>query len=88
MASGGGGFHPPVAGFFREKHWKLYAYDFLGLLLKFYSLTLKKKFMALAALGSCHVTSSQQGVNENLQLSRFLEHISVSFQYFFMKFIW
>ena len=39
--------------------------------------------MALAALGSCHVTSSRQGVNENLQFSRFVGHIYREFSIFF-----
>ena len=39
----------------------------------------QKKFKAVAALESCHVTSSRQGVNENLRFSRFLEHISWNF---------
>ena len=43
------------------------------MLLEFYWLTLKKNFKALAALGSCYATSSW-GVNENLPVSRFLEH--------------
>ena len=49
---------------------------------------MKKNFKALGSLGCCHVTSSQEGVNANLQSYRFLEHISGSFQYLFMKFIW
>ena len=46
------------------------------------------KLYALASLGSCHVTSSRQGVNENLQFSRFLKHVSEKFRYFIMKSIW
>ena len=38
--------------------------------------------MTLAALGSCHVTSSRQGVIENFQFSRFLEHISEFSKFF------
>ena len=56
----GGGSTPPVARFFCEKIGNLYAYDFYTLPLKFYQLTLKK-IKALAAPGSCHVTSSRQG---------------------------
>ena len=40
--------------------------------------------MALAALGSCHVTSSRQEVNENLQFSKFLEHTK-EFSIFFRE---
>ena len=41
MASGGW-FHPPVAIFFVKNNDKLYANDFLPMLLKFYRPTLKK----------------------------------------------
>ena len=54
---------------------KLFANDFLPMSLKFYWLTFKNNFKALVFLGSCHVTSSWQEVNENLQFSRFLKHI-------------
>ena len=40
--------------------------------------------MAQAALQTRHVTSSRQGVNKNVQLSRFLEHIS-EFSIFFQE---
>ena len=53
--------------------------------LKFYCLTFKQIFKALAALGSCHVTSSGHWVYENLRFSRILEHISENFQYFFYE---
>ena len=86
MASGGE-VAPLLQDFFVKNIGKLYAYDFVYVN-KILLANFLKKFMALAALGSCHVTSSRQGVNENLQFSRFLEHISESFQYFFMKFTW
>ena len=79
MASGGVVPPPLLQDFFVKNIGILYAYDFLTLLLKFYYLTFKKIFKTLAVLGSCHVTSSRQGVNENLWFSRFLEHISGSF---------
>ena len=84
-----GGVVPPplLQDFFVKNIGILYAYDFLTLLLKFYYLTFKKNFKALAALESCHVTFFRQKANENLQFSRFLEHISESFLYFFMKFV-
>ena len=41
--------------------------------LKFYWLSFEKKFKALAALRRCHMTSSRQGVNKNMQFSSFLE---------------
>ena len=40
--------------------------------------------MALAALGSCHVTSSRQEVNDNLQFSKFLDHTK-EFSIFFRE---
>ena len=64
---------------------KFYAYDFLAMLLKHFWLTFRKICKALASLGSCHVTSFQQGLNKNLQFLRFLQHISNSFQYFSWK---
>ena len=58
---------PPLLQDFLVKNISiLYAYDFLTLSLKFYQLTFSRIIKALAALGSCHVTSSRQGVNENL----------------------
>ena len=74
---------PPLSqDFFMKGIDKFYAYDFLAILLRFHWLTCTKNFKALAALGSCHLTSSRQWVNENLQFSRLLERISDSFQYF------
>ena len=48
--------------FFVKNINKLYAYDFLAMLLKSFWPTFKK-----AAPGSCIVTSSRQGVNENFK---------------------
>ena len=61
MASGGGGrgSNPLLQDFFLKNIGKLRAYDFLPMSLKFYWLTLKKKFRALASLGSCQVTPSR-----------------------------
>ena len=85
MAFGGwGGSTPMLQDLFVKNIGKVYAYDFLPL--KFYWITLKKN--ALVSEGSCHVTSSRQGVNENLQFWRVLEHISETFQYLFIKYPW
>ena len=40
-----------------------------------------KKIMSLVTLGSQHLTSSRQGVNEIRRFLRLIEHISGSFQY-------
>ena len=61
-----GGSTPLLQDFFVKKIGILYAYDFQTLSLRFYWITFKTKFMSLAALGCCHVTSPRQGVNENL----------------------
>ena len=61
ISSKWGIYIPLLQGFFVKNIAKFYVYDFLAVLLKFYWLTFKQKFMALAALGSCHVTSSRQG---------------------------
>ena len=56
--------------------WKISANSIriiLAMLVKFYRMIFEKIIKALAALGSCHATSSW-GVNENLRVSRFLEH--------------
>ena len=82
MASRGNALPPPVAKIFRKKIGILYEYDFYTLPLKFYWLTFEK-IHSSSGLGSCHVTSSQEGVNENLRFSRFLGHILWSFKYFF-----
>ena len=55
--------------FFVKNISKVYAYEFLAMLLKFYWQTLEKNVKALCGLG----------VNENLRFSRFLEHISRDF---------
>ena len=62
-----------VQDFFMRNIGKVNAYDFLTLNI----------FKALAAPGSCQVTSSRPGVNENLRFSRFLDHISRGFLIFF-----
>ena len=53
---------PFIAKFFMKKIGKFHAYTFLSMFIEFFWLTSKKRFMALAALGSCHVTSSRQGL--------------------------
>ena len=52
--------------FFVKSIGEFYAYDLLAMLLKFYWLPFEKKFKSVAAIGSCHVTSSEQGVNKIL----------------------
>ena len=67
----GGAYIPLLQDFFVRNKGKFYAYDFLDMLLEYYWLTFEKHFKALTALGTCHVTSFGQGLNENLQFSRF-----------------
>ena len=76
---------PLLQDFFVKNIGKFYAYDFLAMVIKILLAKFRKISKALAALWSCHVTSSGQGVNENLRFSKFSEHISKCFQYFFMK---
>ena len=80
-----GCLHPLLQDAFVKNVGKLYAYDFSAMLSKFYWPTFKRIVKALASLVSFHVTYSRQGVNENLQFLRFLEHTSESFQYFLVQ---
>ena len=48
---------------------KFDVYDFLAILLKLYWLSFEKHFEALAAHGSCNMTSSRQRLNKNLRFS-------------------
>ena len=52
---------PLLQDFFVKNMGKVYAYDFLVMLLKFYWPTFKK-VKALAAPGSCHLTYSLQKI--------------------------
>ena len=80
-------FKSPVARFFCEKYRQIICIWIFGYVTKI-QMAIIEKFKPLATLGSCHVTTSRQGVNKNLRFFRFLEHISESFQYFFIKSSW
>ena len=70
-----------------ENIGEFYAYDVLTILLKFYWLTFEKNLKALTALGSCHVSSSRQGVNKTAIFEVFrayLREFSISFHEIFM----
>ena len=77
-----GGSNPTVARFFREKYWQIICVRCFFYVTKILLVSFSKHCKALAFLGSCHVTSSWQEVNENLKFLRFLVHISKKFQYF------
>ena len=60
---GVGGVFTRLQVIFVKNIGKFYAHDFLAMSLKFYVLTFQKNVKAMAALGSCQKTSSQQMVN-------------------------
>ena len=80
MASGGCS-HPPVARFFVKNLDKLYAYDFLAMLLKFYWLTSQGCSFARELSRDFFLTWGKR----KIAIFEVLKHMSESFQYFFMK---
>ena len=86
MASGGGGTTPPNRKKIREKNGKCNQDNFSQVLLKSSWTTFKSIFETLSALGVCHVTITEGVVYKKSMIFKFfLEYISASFWYFFMK---
>ena len=66
---------PPCCNFDYEKYQQSQCIWLLTILLKFYRLTFKKLFTALAAPGNCHVASSCLGGNKLLILEVFRAYL-------------
>ena len=81
----GGGTTLPNWKKIREKNGECSQDDFLLVLPKSSRTTFKTNFETLSALGDCHVTIIGGVLNKKSMIFRFLEYMSATFWYFFMK---